>query len=277
MPTNQVETLSLDSIEQYRMWLCDRGRSPHTAKSYSSDLKQLLLWASTDSIALSGVEDMGAKWLTAHNKELGAKTTGRRLTSLRGFARWAGAGAILLDYTAPTPLKAMPHPLAEGMGGVNKMIAKAENEPLRVVVALCGLAGLRISEALDLPPGDIDFANKRIKVNGKGNKWRVVPMNAKLADILMVPTMKALMEERPLLISMGDRLARRSITRLGKRAGIKQPVASHQLRATFATHLHANGTPLRVVQEILGHSSSKTTEVYTGVSDKQMHDAVENL
>ena len=277
MPTQMVETLSLDSIEQYRMWLCDRGRSQHTAKSYSSDLKQLLLWASLDSIALSDVEDTGAKWLTANNKDLGAKTTGRRLTSLRGFARWAGAGAILLDYTAPTPLKAMPHPLAEGMDGVNAMIQKAESEPLRVVVALCGLAGLRISEALDLDPRNIDFANKRIKVLGKGNKERMVPMNSRLADILMVAVMKALMEKRDTLLNMGDRLARRSITRLGKRAGIKQPVASHQLRATFATHLHANGTPLRVVQEILGHSSSKTTEVYTGVSDKQMHEAVENL
>lgn len=277
MRMTQVETLSLDSIEQYRMWLCDRGRSAHTAKSYSSDLKQLLLWASTDSIALQDVEDTGAKWLTANNKSLGAKTTGRRLTSLRGFVRWAGGGAVLLDYTAPTPLKAMPHPLAEGMDGVHKMIAKAENEQLKVVVALCGLAGLRISEALELPPGDIDFANKRIKVNGKGNKWRMVPMNAKLADILMVPVMKALMNEHPTLLDMGDRLARRSITRLGRRAGIKQPVASHQLRATFATHLHANGTPLRVVQEILGHSNSKTTEVYTGVNEQQMLDAVETL
>jgi len=277
MPTNQVLTLSQDSIEQYRTWLFDRGRSAHTAKSYASDLKQLLIWASTDSIALSEAEDLGAKWLTANNKTLGAKTTGRRLTSLRGFVRWAGGGAILLDYTPPTPLKPLPHPLAEGMAGVHRMIDHADSEQMKVCVALCGLAGLRISEALELPPGDIDFAGKQIKVNGKGNKWRMVPMNSKLADILIGPTIKALMEGRPTLLDMADRLARRSITRLGKRCGIKQPVASHQLRATFATHLHANGTPLRVVQEILGHSNSKTTEVYTGVNQKQMYDAVEKI
>jgi len=277
MSTRQVATLSQDSIEQYRTWLSDRGRSAHTAKSYASDLKQLLVWASTSSISLSDLEDLGAKWLTTNNKTLGAKTTGRRLTSLRGFARWAGVGAILLDYTAPTPLKAMPHPLAEGMAGVHLMIRHAESEQLRVCVALCGLAGLRISEALELPPTAIDFANKQIKVLGKGNKWRMVPMSSKLADILITPTLRAITENRSTLLDMGDRLARRSITRLGRRCGIRQPVASHQLRATFATHLHANGRPLRVVQEILGHSNSKTTEVYTGVTQKQMLDAVEDI
>lgn len=277
MRTNQVTTLSHDSIEQFRTWLSDRGRSEHTVKSYASDLSQFLLAAGTTSIDLSELEDKGSKWLTDNRRTMSAKTTGRRLTSLRAFARWAGQGSMFLDYTAPTPLKAMPHPIPEGMPGVYKMIDKAESTPLKVVVALCGLAGLRISEALDLPPGDIDFGNKRIKVNGKGNKWRIVPMSPSLAAILLEPVIMAMSAKKPLLVEMGDRLARRSITRLGKRAGMKLPVASHQLRATFATHLHNNGKPLRVVQEILGHANSTTTEVYTGVNEKQMRDAVEDI
>lgn len=275
MRTTQVTTLSHDSIEQFRTWLSDRGRSAHTVKSYASDLQQFLLAAGTSSISLSDLEEQGSKWLTANRRTMSAKTTGRRLTSLRAFARWAGQGSMFLDYTAPTPLKSMPHPIPEGMPGVYKMIDKAENTPLKVVVALCGLAGLRISEALELPPENIDFTGKGIIVHGKGDKERWVPMSAHLASILLEPTIRAM--GQPTLLVMGDRLARRSITRLGKRAGMKQPVASHQLRATFATHLHANGTNLRTVQEILGHASVTTTEVYTGVNKTQMHDAVKGL
>jgi site-specific recombinase XerD len=275
MRTTQVTTLSSDSIESYRLWLLGRGRSEHTAKSYASDLQQFLLAAGTTSIPLSDVEDKGAQWLTDNRKTLSHKTTGRRLTSLRGFARWAGGGAILLDYTAPTPLKQMPNPIAEGMPGVHKMIAKAESTPLKVVVGLCGLAGLRISEALSVPPQDIDFVKKGITVNGKADKERWVPMSDSLASILLEPTIRAM--GQPTLLVMGDKLARRSITRLGRRAGLMFPISSHQLRATFATHLHQKGVPLRTIQEILGHANVTTTEIYTAVNMKNMRDAVEGI
>jgi site-specific recombinase XerD len=102
-----------------------------------------------------------------------------------------------------------------------------------------------------------------------------VPMSPRLAGVLLEPTIRAL--GQPTLITMKDRLARRSITRLGKRAGIAYDVASHQLRATFATHLSAIGVPLRTIQEILGHANVTQTEVYTAVNLQQMADAVKDL
>lgn len=278
MRSTQVTTLSPDSIEQFHRSLCVKGRSEHTAKSYASDLRQLLSWAPGSSIDLSDLEDLGEEWLTETQAEVEAKTTTRRLTSLRAFARWAGHGELFLDYSAPTPAKPIPHPLLEGMPGVYRMIDQAQRdklEPLRVCVALCGLAGLRISESLLLPPANIDFPHKRIKVLGKGNKERIVPMSPRLAGVLLEPTIRAL--GQPTLITMKDRLARRSITRLGKRAGIAYDVASHQLRATFATHLSAIGVPLRTIQEILGHANVTQTEVYTAVNLQQMADAVKDL
>jgi site-specific recombinase XerD len=277
MRTTQVTTLSQDSIEQFRQWLSDRGRSAHTAKSYASDLQQLLLEVGLSSIDLLELETIGSRWLTANTGKLSHKTTGRRLTSLRAFARWAGQGQMFLDYTAPTPLRAMPHPLPEGMPGVFRMLDRAELPQVKISVALCGLAGLRISEALQLPPEDVDFAHHEILVNGKGQKERLVPMSVRLEDLLLEPVIQARIGGRPTLLTMADRLARRSITRLGKRAGLSQPVASHQLRATFATHLNNNGVPLRTIQEILGHAQVTTTEIYTAVNRKNMQDAVKDL
>lgn len=281
MSMTQVTTLSLDSIESFRQWLSDRGRSEHTAKSYASDLQQFLLAGGTSSIDFSDLEDQGSRWLTANRRTLSPKTTGRRLTSLRAFARWAGQPAMFLDYTAPTPLKHIPDPLPEGIEGVHRMLAVAENTTLKVSVALCGLAGLRISEALSLSSDDLDWSTRLITVRGKGDKTRIVPMSTLLADILLEPAVRA--AGNPTLLMgpdggpVGDRLARRSITRLGRRAGLTRTVASHQLRATFATHTLNKTGNIRVVQELLGHADVKTTEGYTAVRIDQMRSAVEGL
>ena len=275
MHSTQVTTLSTDSIAQFRNWLSDRGRSEHTVKSYASDLLMLLSEGGHSSVPISELEETGMRWLTSKRKVLAPRTTQRRLTSLRTFARFAGQGQMFLDYKPPTALKHIPDPLPEGIPGVHKLIDTATDWRLKTIVGLCGLAGLRISESLSLPPSNIDFQNNLLTVRGKGDKERTVPFGDQLSDILMEAVVRSM--GQPVIVEMGDRLARRTITRLGKRARLRREIASHQLRATFATHLVAEGVDIRTVQELLGHANVTTTQGYTAVTLNRMRDAVKGL
>ncbi len=275
MRSTQVTTLSTDSIEQFRTSLSVRGRSEHTVKSYVSDLKMFLSEAGLSSVPISELEEAGMKWLTDRRAELAPRTTQRRLTSLRAFARWAGQGGMFLDYKPPTALKHIPDPLPERMPGVHKLIETATDWRLKTLVGLCGLAGLRISEALSMTRENIDFRENLLVVRGKGDKERTVPFGEHLSDILMEAVMRSM--GQPVLVEMGDRLARRTITRLGKRAKLKREIASHQLRATFATHLLDEGVDIRTIQELLGHANVTTTQGYTAVTLNKMRDAVKGL
>jgi integrase/recombinase XerD len=182
---------------------------------------------------------------------------------------------MFLDYKPPTALKHIPDPLPEGIPGVHKLIDTATDWRLKTIVGLCGLAGLRISESLSLPPSNIDFQNNLLTVRGKGDKERTVPFGDQLSDILMEAVVRSM--GQPVIVEMGDRLARRTITRLGKRARLRREIASHQLRATFATHLVAEGVDIRTVQELLGHANVTTTQGYTAVTLNRMRDAVKGL
>src|SRR5215217_283952 len=108
MRSTEVTTLSTDSIDQFRTWLSVRGRSAHTVKSYASDLQMFLIEGGHSSVNISELEEAGMTWLTEKRAKLAPRTTQRRLTSLRAFARWAGQGQMFLDYKPPTALKHIP-------------------------------------------------------------------------------------------------------------------------------------------------------------------------
>lgn len=271
----QAMILSLESIEQFRSSLSAKGRSEDTIKAYTTDLKVMLQELEETSILPDEFPATAERWLTANRKRVAAKTTGRRLTSLRAFGRWAGYGEILTDYSAPTPLRAQPHPLPEGIDGVYRLIDTARNEKQKALVCLCGLCGLRVSEALKVRPSHFDLHDMTLHVYGKGDKERIVPVSQKAWEVLATPVTRAFCDGDRLVVSLQDRFARRVITELGKRAGLRRQISSHDLRATFATEVHNQTRNIRVVQELLGHSSVRTTEVYTGVALDQMRKAVE--
>jgi integrase/recombinase XerC len=274
MHSTEETTLSPESIAQFQDWLSVRGRSAHTVKSYAADLRMFLQEGGHSSVSLSQFEEAGMRWLTAGRARLSAKTTTRRLTSLRAFARWMGRRDLFLDYDAPTPAKPVPHPLDDRMAGVRAMIEAAPTEDMRVLVALCGFAGTRIHEALSLAPAKVNFKEKVLLIRGKGDKDREVPMSDELAQILAPIVVRRY--GQPTLVDMADRVARERITKIAETIGLKG-VASHQLRSTFATSLMEAGEDLRTVQELLGHASSKTTEGYTLVTRERQTAAVNKL
>lgn len=255
-------------------YLTAHGASPETVRAYRSDLAGFM----TEHLALEtwpAQEVAMASYLTAHRSRLAPRTTVRRLQTFKSWARWAGApSGFLDDYRAPTPERPTAHPIPEGTDGVLAMIESSANVRHQALLCLCGLMGLRVSEAVAVRPEHVDLEHGRITVRGKGDKTRVVPI-PRAADPYL---RRACVIADRLGVSLVDRTesgARKSIRRHGVRAGLSGPVASHDLRATTATAAYRRSGDIRAVQEILGHASLKTTQVYVEVTEHDMRAALE--
>jgi site-specific recombinase XerD len=227
------------------------------------------------TVTKENFEELAMFWLNLTREMAAPKTTVRRLTSLRGFARWAEVSqAPLREYIPPSPGKSIPHPIPEGIPGVLAMIDHAKNTDQRALIALGGLVGCRISESLSARFDWIDLESNTLTIRGKGDKTRIVPISPMAWDIIVDAFVKSHGKSDKRLVSYRDRFARQVVANLGVRAGLSRPIASHDLRATFATAVYDETLNLRLVQELLGHASSNTTETYTGVQMTQMREAV---
>lgn len=202
------------------------------------------------------------------------KTTGRRLTALRSYAKWAGYPGLLSDYIAPVPSKSQAHPIPEGIPGIERMVEVSRNAEQRALLGLCGYAGLRIHEALACEVRWFDLSDMTLTVRGKGDKERIVPISTRAWSAVSSAYVTAVCTKGK-LINYQDRSARKTITALGAKAGLSRSVSSHDLRATFATHVYDLTKDQRLVQELLGHANGTTTEIYIGVMHSKMKQAVE--
>lgn len=269
-----VTTLTPASIERFRNWSIGRGQSHNTAKAYSTDLRMLLAYHSLTEIPMEDFEMLAQQWLNETRLEAAPKTTGRRLTSLRAFGKWAKWNTELHEYRAPTPAKTIPHPIPERLEGLRRLTQVAENAEQRALVAACGYVGLRVGEALAFRTSWFDASEMLLRVRGKGDKERVVPVSNQAWDLIAPAFVRAMTGDGK-LIHYQDRSARKCITTLGRKAGLSRAISSHDLRATYATVLSENGVNPRVIQELLGHADLSTTEIYMGVQMKALREAVE--
>lgn len=220
-----------------------------------------------------------ASYLTSHREEFAPKTTGRKKTAFAAFCQWGGYAEGMARYRAPTPAKPLPHPLPGGMDDVTDMLTACRARPHHAgLIALCGHVGVRVGEAIGVRARDVTLATRTLLVPAtvaKGGRERSLPLSATAWRYLTPVIGMALEEGDDRLIPWSDSYARRTITMLGVRAGIRRPVSSHDLRATFATHLYNECLDLRAVQEYLGHADSKTTQVYTEVNQSALRSLVE--
>lgn len=149
------------------------------------------------------------------------------------------------------------------------------NDPnKKALFALQGMAGLRVSEARSITSDSIDVQDMMLRVRGKGDKTRLVPIS-KSAWPYIAEAFLISQETGSPIVNLSDRGARKAVTAAGRALGFKREIASHDLRATGATHLYDKTKDIRVVQEFLGHSSSVTTQLYTGVSMDSMRKGLE--
>ncbi len=260
----------------------ERRLSPHTLSAYRRDLAALLDFLRRHNVtALADVDSYHIRRFAAesHRRGLGARSIARRLSAVRSFfafvvrAGLAGSNPAV-HVQAPKASRRLPNTLDTDQ--VASLLTLGGEDDLalrdRAMLELFYSSGLRLAELASLNLGDVDLADRTVRVTGKGSKSRVVPVGrhavAALEAWLAVRPKSAAAGERALFVSRrGERLSHRSVqARLAywaKRQGAPVRVHPHMLRHSFASHLLESSGDLRAVQELLGHSSISTTQVYT--------------
>jgi site-specific recombinase XerD len=252
------------------------GLAPATRRAYRSDLSAFAAWLDARTLQL---EDVDARVLSEWAGELGSgrhrlasATISRRLAAVRSLLRFT----LGPDRVPEASLGARRHrrlPDAPKEPEIDALLELADGDsPLalrnRALLELLYSAGLRSAEAVGLDLGDVDFDREAVHVRGKGNKERVVPLGEEAAHQLA----RYLRDARPQLArgandalfvsARGQRLDTSTVRRL-----VRHP---HRLRHSFATHLLEGGADLRTIQELLGHSSLSTTQIYSHVDAKRL-------
>lgn len=292
---------SLDrAIEAYLTFLAaERGLAPATIRAYRGDLADFSDARGTSHDWADG-PDAAQRYLAARTRRgrrldpgLAPTSLRRRAAAIKGFYRFAfGEGLIAIDVASHLDLPRMPRLLPETLtqAEVERLLAAPGEDAVmeRALLELLYAAGLRISEALNLDLEDISFDGAFVRVIGKGDRERLVPVGEVALDAIRAwlgGPRSALIDAHhvtpvrggPLLLGRsGRRLARQQAWAVVKRAaaaaGLSNRVSPHTLRHSFATHLLEGGADLRIVQELLGHASISTTQLYTHVTGERIRE-----
>ena len=310
MPKPAVQPIELDSADdsvalQMTRWLthlrAERRLSPKTLEAYARDIRQCLdflceHWGTRVTLArFSKLEasDIRAFMAMRRADDIAGRSLMRTLAGLRSFGRFLerdGKGKVgaLSAIRAPKVGKTLPKPLpiaaAKRLADADERAGETRETWVlardAAVMALLYGSGLRISEALglkrrDVPrPGDGDV----LVVTGKGNKTRMVPVLQNVLQLVadyVAICPHALPPEGPIFVGarggpLSPRIIQLAMARLRGALGLPDSATPHALRHSFATHLLSRGGDLRAIQELLGHSSLSTTQIYTGIDSERL-------
>jgi site-specific recombinase XerD len=279
------------ALEIFDRELSARAAAEGTRRAYAADLGQLAAWAEQLDLRPEGVGHRELRRYAARLSEGGASkaTVARKLAAIRGFyaalLRTGAVGANPADLVAtPKRDSKLPRVLSqEEMAALLDRIPA--HNPLelrdRAMLELTYSCGLRAQEVIDLEMDSVDFEGERLRVEGKGGKTRFVPIGEPAQRALRGylergrSALLGMRAETALLLSKSGRrlhpsdLRRRLELRV-REAAIAGGVSPHALRHSFATHLLEGGADLRAIQELLGHSSLSTTQIYTRVEPSWM-------
>jgi integrase/recombinase XerC len=270
-------------VEQFLTQLrVERRLSPHTLAAYRRDLAALLGYCRAEQLASFAALDSFAVRrfaATCHRRGLSPRSIARRLSAVRGFlaflvSRGVVASNAAVHVQAPKPSRRLPATLDTDQ--MASLLSISGDDPLtvrdRAVLELFYSSGLRLAELVGLRLNDLDLADRTVRVRGKGNKERIVPVGRKALDALRAWLKQrarlADVEQQALFLSRkGTPLAARTVqarlVRWARLQGAPTNVFPHLLRHSFASHLLESSGDLRAVQELLGHSSISTTQIYT--------------
>lgn len=262
----------------------ERGTARNTLDSYTRDLRRYDEHLAAEGVSsLSEVTEKQVSEFLAALRESGlaASSAARTLVAVRGLHRFAHKEGLVPHDVAravhpPSPPKRLPKALP--VDQVLQLLDNVSNLRDKALLELLYSTGARISEVVGLDIDDIDASERTVLLDGKGGKQRLVPVGRPAlaaVDAYLVRTRPALAAKgrgTPALFlnARGGRLSRQSAWQVLKsaaeEAGILSPVSPHTLRHSFATHLLEGGADVRVVQELLGHASVTTTQIYTLVT-----------
>ncbi len=292
---SQAAPAFANDIESFLGFLgLERGLAKNTLTAYRSDLDQCAAFLAKRAVKdwRSVTRVQAGEWVHSLNGRVGSPASqARKLTALRGLARFLVREKLRDDdftqlLAAPKlsrriPGTLTPEEVARLLAAPTGGDARALRD--RALLELFYSSGLRVSELSNLTLQQIDLEQGFIRVFGKGSKERVVPVGGRAADAVTTwlvsgrpQLVKARTGSQLFLNNRGSALSRVTLWKLVKtyaaRAGITKNVKPHGLRHSFATHLLTGGADLRAIQEMLGHASISTTQIYTAVETKRLLD-----
>ena len=277
-------------IEKFLSFLLyERGYSKNTLSSYRVDLMELSSFlAERNSPLIKASKEYIAQFInTLSERGFTNNTIIRKLASIRTFFKYLLSEGIIKEdlvsfLDTPKKERKIPRVLFEDQ------IRKLLEQPLlqeeryareRSILELLYSCGLRVSEIVNLTINDINLDEGFVRVKGKGNKERIVPLGSKAISAIReyLKQRRHIKEKRLFLNNRNKGLTRQSIWLIVKQfaSNVGLDISPHTLRHSFATHLLDNGADLRVVQELLGHSSISTTQIYTHVSNRRLKEEFE--
>jgi integrase/recombinase XerC len=299
----ELSCIAADVAGESARWLAhlvaERRMSAQTVEAYARDVRQFLAFLSEHfgrRVTLAMLTrlkplDVRAFMAARRAQGIGSRSLTRMLAGARSFTRFLernGKGKVgaLAAVRPPRPAKTLPKPLAIPAAtrmAETELRAGEERAPWilardAAVLALLYGSGLRISEALGLRRKDVPAGTDAITVIGKGNKARMVPILPKVVSLIdeyVALCPYELSADRPLFIGakggqLSPRIVQLAMARLRGALGLPDSATPHALRHSFATHLLARGGDLRAIQELLGHASLSTTQIYTAVDTERL-------
>ncbi len=288
----------LQVLKDYQNYLrLERGLSENSILNYSLDIKKLAQWLNTNKIEISPVdisEEILQEFIYEVAKKVNPRTQSRLISGLKGFFNYL----IFEDYRKTNPLELieapklgrnLPDTLAvEEIDAIISAIdlSSKQGERNRAIIETLYGCGLRVSELTSLKISDLYFEEGFIKVTGKGDKQRLVPIgpttekyiNIYKKEVRIHQNIHPAAMDTVFLNQHGRPLTRAMIftivKRLAEKAGIHKTISPHTFRHSFATHLLENGADLRAIQQMLGHESITTTEIYTHIDRRHLTEII---
>ena len=288
----------LQVLKDYQNYLrLERGLSENSILNYSLDIQKLAQWLDTNKIEVSPVdisEEILQQFIYEVAKKVNPRTQSRLISGLKGFFNYL----IFEDYRKTNPLelieapklgRKLPDTLAvEEIDAIISAIdlSSKQGERNRAIIETLYGCGLRVSELTSLKISDLYFEEGFIKVTGKGDKQRLVPIGPTTEKYISIyrkevrihQTIHPTAMDTVFLNQHGRPLTRAMIftivKRLAEKAGIHKTISPHTFRHSFATHLLENGADLRAIQQMLGHESITTTEIYTHIDRRHLTEII---
>ncbi|NVJ61774.1 MAG: site-specific tyrosine recombinase XerD [Gammaproteobacteria bacterium] len=283
----------IESFIDY-LWV-EQGLSDNTLSSYRTDLKKFDEWLSDNGFELTGIKTSNVQDYLSwrYQQKLSARSTARFLSTVRRFYGYCVEQSLVtedptLNIQSPKLGKSLPHTLTEKE--VEQLIAAPDLEDAigvrdQSMLELMYSSGLRVSELVTLEISQVSIRQGVIRIIGKGNKERLVPMGEQAIDSIELyvsvsrPELLGTKQSNVLFLSKrGQQMTRQTfwyrVKFYAQQLGITKHLSPHTLRHAFATHLLNHGADLRTLQMLLGHSDLSTTQIYTHVAKerlKQLH------
>lgn len=291
----------VESLTKYRNYLrLERGLSENTIVNYSLDIRKLMRWLdqnkiNSDPVSIS--EETLQDFIYQISKTVNPRSQSRIISGLKGFFKYLMFEGIRDDF--PMELMESPNlgkklPVVLTVEEIDRLISgidlsEPQGERNRAILETLYACGLRVSELIQLKISDLYFDEGFIRITGKGNKQRLVPIGENTQKYIKIYRTQIRNHQQIdkkssdiLFLNRNGRQLTRAmiftiVKTLAEKAGIRKNISPHTFRHSYATHLLENGADLRAIQQMLGHESITTTEIYTHIDRKHLREVIDKF